>query len=436
MNISIIGLGYVGVVCSACFAKEGHNIIGVDIDKNKVELINSKKSPIIEKDLDELIKSGVESKKLKAVSNTTEAILQSEISIICVGTPSKENGDIDLKYIKSAAQEIATALKQKNSFHIVSMRSTVMPGTGENIVIPTIEKFSGKKLGLDFGYISNPEFLRESSAIYDFYNPPKTVIGYSDEKSRDIFKSLYSFLSAPLFTTDIKVAEMIKYADNSWHATKVTFANEIGLISKELGIDSHKVMDIFCADRKLNISTYYLKPGFAFGGSCLPKDVRAINHKAKSLDLDTKLLNSLLLSNNYQIERVFDRLIKPLKSRKIAIAGISFKADTDDLRESPMLKLAELLIGKGYLVNIYDKNISQSKQNPSNKYFLENDLWHINQRLKDSLDLALKDRDIIIIGNKDQEFTDIPKKYADKHIVDLVRVSKNMTNKNYTGIAW
>jgi len=436
MKISVVGLGYVGAVCSACFANEGHEVIGMDIDKVKVDLINKGKAPIVEKDLEDYISRNVKAGRLRATTDLKEAIDNSDITIISVGTPSKPNGDIDLKYIKEAAKAIGEKLKEKDAFHIVSMRSTVLPGTGRNVVIPIIEEISGKKAGVDFGYVSNPEFLREGTAIWDFYNPPKTVVGATDEKSYKTFRELYSFLNAPYFEVEIEVAEMIKYADNSWHATKVTFANEIGMICKKLGIDSHKVMDVFCADTKLNISPYYLKPGFAFGGSCLPKDVRAITYKAKSLDEQTPLLNSLMPSNEYQIKRVYNEFIKPLKSRKIAVLGISFKPNTDDLRESPVLELTELLIGKGYRVSIYDPNVLKAKEEGANKALLENELWHINERLSDSFDKIIKENDIILIGNGSKEFKDIPQKYTDKYIIDLMRVTNKPSNKNYIGIAW
>lgn len=437
MNISVVGLGYVGVVCSACFAREGHNIIGVDVDKFKVDLINDKQSPIIEKDLEEYIKNGIENGKLRATTNLEEAILQSNITIICVGTPSKTNGDIDLFYIKEISKQIGEILKHKDEFHIVSMRSTVLPGTAKNVVIPIVEKYSGKKLFDDFGYISNPEFLRESTAIWDFYNPPKTVIGASDKKSLEIFKKFYSFLKAPLFDTDIQTAEMIKYADNSWHATKVTFANEIGLICKKLGIDARKVMDIFCSDTKLNISPYYLKPGFAFGGSCLPKDIKAITYKAKEIDENTPLLNSLIQSNIYQIERIYKNFVAPLKKRKIGILGISFKADTDDLRESPVLELTEKLIGKGYEVSIYDISVIKAKEKGANKVLLENELPHINRCLTLDLNETLQKSEVLIVGNAQKEFKDINfANYPEKSFIDLTGLKKDVSKDNYIGIAW
>ncbi|QCI27759.1 UDP-glucose dehydrogenase family protein [Caminibacter pacificus] len=434
MRISVVGLGYVGAVCSAALANEGHQVIGMDIDKTKVELINEGKSPIVEKDLDVLIEKNVKEGRLRATTNLKEAIENSDITFIAVGTPSRENGSIDLKYIKEAAKSIGEVLKDKKDFHIVVMRSTVLPGTGKGVVIPIIEENSGKKVGVDFGYASNPEFLRESTAIWDFYHPPKTVIGASDEKTANTLEELYSFIDtneAPLFKTEIETAEMVKYADNSWHAVKVTFGNEIGMICSRLGIDSHKVMKIFCADRKLNISCYYLTPGFAFGGSCLPKDVKALTYKAKEVDEKTPLLNSLMESNEYQIKRVFNHFIKPLRKKKVGILGLSFKAGTDDLRESPILELTETLIGKGYFVKIFDENVVKAREEGAAKEFLETELHHINERLTDNLQEVIDSSEILVIGNKDNRFKGLADKYKDKIIIDVAAIEDRISQGNY-----
>ncbi len=436
MRLSVIGLGYVGAVCSACFSEQGHDVIGMDVDSVKVDLINAGKSPIVEKDLDRLIAQNVKSRRLRATTDLKEAIMNSDITIIAVGTPSKENGDIDLRYIESAAQAVGEILKQKRAYHIVSMRSTVLPGTGHDVVIPMIEKISGKKQGVDFGYVSNPEFLREGTAIYDFYHPPKTVVGYEDDRCGEIFKELYGFLDAPFFEVSIDVAEMIKYADNAWHATKVTFANEIGMICKALGIDSHEVMDVFCADRKLNISTYYLKPGFAFGGSCLPKDVRAITYKAKSVGERTPLLNSLMPSNQYQIDRVYETFIKPSDAEKVAILGISFKPDTDDLRESPILALMRRLLDEGYEVEVFDRNVLKAKEVGANRRLLETELKYLGDVLRDDLDAVVEHSDIVVIGNGSKDFADVIERYPQKTVIDLMRVLPKKSSGNYVGIAW
>ncbi len=434
MRISVVGLGYVGAVCSASLANEGHQVIGMDIDKTKVALINEGKSPIVEKDLDVLIEKNVKEGRLRATTNLKEAIENSDITFIAVGTPSRENGSIDLKYIKEAAKSIGEVLKDKKDFHIVVMRSTVLPGTGKGVVIPIIEENSGKKVGVDFGYASNPEFLRESTAIWDFYHPPKTVIGASDEKTANTLEELYSFIDtneAPLFKTEIETAEMVKYADNSWHAVKVTFGNEIGMICSRLGIDSHKVMKIFVSDTKLNISPYYLIPGFAFGGSCLPKDVKALTYKAKEVDEKTPLLNSLMESNEYQIKRVFNHYIKPLRKKKIGILGLSFKAGTDDLRESPILELTETLIGKGYFVKIFDENVMKAREEGAAKDFLETELHHINERLTDNLQDVIDNSEILIIGNKDNRFKGLYDKYKDKIIIDVAAIEDKISEGNY-----
>ena len=434
MKISVVGLGYVGAVCSSAFANEGHQVIGMDVDKTKVELINKGNSPIVEKGLDELISKNVKEGRLKVTTDLKEVIENSNITFIAVGTPSRTNGSIDLKYIKAAAESIGEVLKEKDSFHIVVMRSTVLPGTGKDVVIPIIEKTSNKKLGVDFGYASNPEFLRESTAIWDFYNPPKTVLGVSDEKTANILEELYSFIDtkeAPLFKTEIPVAEMVKYSDNSWHAVKVTFGNEIGMICAKLGIDSHKVMNIFCSDRKLNISPYYLIPGFAFGGSCLPKDVKALTYKSKEIDEKTPLLNSLMESNTYQIKRVFTQFIQPLRKKKIGVLGLTFKAGTDDLREAPMLELTEMLIGKGYFVNIFDENVIKAREEGAAKAFLETELHHINSLLSDDLDKVINESEILLIGNKDERFMGLAEKYKDKIVIDVAAIEDKISSDNY-----
>ncbi len=436
MKISVVGLGYVGAVCSACFANEGHDVIGVDIDKKKIELINSGISPIVEKDLESYIKKGIETKKLQATDDLDYAVRNSDVTIIAVGTPSLSNGSLNLDYIKEAAKSVGELLKTKESFHVVSMRSTVLPRTARDVVVPIIEDISGKKLGKDFGYVSNPEFLRESTAIYDFYHPPFTIIGGSDEKSLAIFEELYSFLDAPLFKSEIEVAEMIKYSSNAWHALKVTFANEIGMICKKFGIDSHKVMDIFCADTKLNISSYYMKPGFAFGGSCLPKDVKALTHKAKELDVEVPVLQHIMFSNELQVRRIFKEFIQPLRLKKVAILGLSFKAGTDDLREAPQLTLAEMLIGKGYELKIYDANVMYAKEIGAIAQMLSNELHHIDKRLSNDLEQTIENADILIIGNSASEFNELQKRYPNKHIIDLVRITKETSDKNYEGICW
>lgn len=436
MNISIFGLGYVGAVSCACFASSGHSVIGVDVNPHKIDLINRGQSPIIEKDLDRFIAEGVQSGRIRAMLSVAEAIQQTELSLICVGTPSLLNGNIDTGYVYKVAQQIGEALAQKNGFHSVAIRSTVTPGTVKTCA-EIMEDASGKKLNVDFGIASNPEFLREGTAIADFFNPPYTVIGASCEQTQQQLTELYANLDAPVFSLRPEESEMIKYVNNNFHALKVTFANEIGNICKELHIDSHVVMDIVAKDTKLNLSPYYLKPGFAFGGSCLPKDVRGLTYQSKALDLQTPLLNSLMPSNEYQIQRALQLIMQEGK-RKVAVLGFAFKAGTDDVRESPMIQLIENLLGKGYELQLYDKNVSLSKLLGKNKDFLTSHIPHISRLLKDNLDSVVAFAEIIVIGNGSEEFTAVLNHIRpDQVVLDLVRIDPARTSdEQYKGICW
>ena len=437
MRISIFGLGYVGAVSAGCLAADGHTVIGVDPNATKVKLINDGVTPIIEKDVGEIIAKAVAEKRLWATTKVDDAINDSELSIVCVGTPSERNGSLDLRYIRSSCEEIGQVLRNKSSWHNVTIRSTILPGTMRNIIIPMLEASSGKKAGVDFGICNNPEFLREGTAVYDYRNPPKTVIGEIDARSGDVLTGLYAHLQAPLIRTSVETAEMVKYVDNVWHAVKVAFANEIGNICKPLSIDSHEVMGIFCQDTKLNLSPYYLKPGFAFGGSCLPKDLRALSYQAKALDLDLPLLASVIPSNEVQIDRAF-KLISDRNVKKISILGFSFKEGTDDLRESPVVELIERLIGKGADLRLYDKNVSLAALTGANRDYILNHIPHISRLMVDNLQIAVDHADLIIIGNKAPEFVEwIDKIPADKHIIDLVRIAKSVRPvANYEGICW
>lgn len=437
MNISVFGLGYVGCVSAACLAENGHKVIGVDINQNKVDIINSGKSPVVEKDIDSIIKEVVMAKKLIATKDSGEAVRNSEISMICVGTPSNDNGSLDLKYVKRVCAEIGAGLREKDDYHVVVLRSTVLPGSVEEKVIPTLEKTSGKKAGTDFGVCMNPEFMREGSSVYDYYHPPMIVIGELDKRSGDIVEQIYANIDAPIVRTSIKVAEMIKYVNNSFHGLKICFANEIGNICKKLGIDSHQVMEIFCTDTKLNLSPYYLKPGFAFGGSCLPKDLRALLYKGQREDLKLPLLNSILDSNENQV-KIGINLITKTKKKKIGIFGFSFKPGTDDLRESPMVELIETLLGKGYKISIYDKNVSIAKIFGANKQYIEKEIPHISSLMCSSIKKVLSDSEVLVIGNNSEEFKKIPELIReDQIIIDLARIvdGKNGTSK-YKGICW
>ncbi|NDV22364.1 nucleotide sugar dehydrogenase [Desulfovibrio sp. JC022] len=437
MKVSIFGLGYVGSVSAGCLAKEGHEIVGVDPNQTKVDMINAGQTPIIEEYIDEIIQQVVQGGSLRATVSAEEAVNFSEISLVCVGTPSQFNGSLDLSYVRRVCEDIGAVLKDKDEFHVVVIRSTILPGSMHSLVIPALETGSGKVAGVDFGVCNNPEFLREGTSVHDFYHPPKTVIGESDSKSGDILASLYSNIDAPLIRTEMEVSEMVKYADNSWHAVKVAFANEIGSICKEVGIDSHKVMDIFCADTKLNISPYYMKPGFAFGGSCLPKDVRALTHKANRLGLDLPLLNNILRSNRRHVERGLS-MIMGKGNRKVGFLGFSFKAGTDDLRESPLVEVIEQLIGKGFELKLYDRNVNAAKLLGANRDYIMNRIPHISKLMVSDIESVLEYAETIVVGNSSPEFKDIQSRLRPGQVVvDLVRVVESSSeNEDIDGICW
>lgn len=438
MKISVFGLGYVGTVSAACLASIGHEVTGVDINSSKIEMINRGQSPIIEKALDTLIKENVEAGRLRAVADAMEAVLATDISLICVGTPSAGNGNLDLTYVERVSREIGMALSKKNNYHTIVYRSTVLPGSIEDRIIPILETASGCRAGTDFGIIFNPEFLREGTAVDDFYHPPFTVIGEYEPRGTEFAKRLYESIDAPLFIVPIKTAEMVKYANNAFHGLKVAFANEIGNICKGQGIDSHQVMNIFCQDHKLNLSSYYLTPGFAFGGSCLPKDIKALLYAAHRLDLSVPVLESIMPSNELQIRRAFE-MVRETGCRKIGLLGFSFKAGTDDLRESPLVELIEMLLGKGYEIKIYDKNVSLARLYGANRVYIEKTIPHIAQLMCNSLEEVMSSSEVLVIGNGAPEFASVPQQMREgQTIIDLVRIQKEIgsVDSHYQGICW
>jgi GDP-mannose 6-dehydrogenase len=437
LKISVFGLGYVGAVSAGCLAGNGHDVIGVDPVQTKVDLINQGSSPIVEERIDEIIAAAVSSGRLRAATNAVEAIRETDLSFVCVGTPSQSNGNLDLRYIRRICEQIGEALRDKDSRHTVVIRSTILPGTMHGIVIPILEENSTKAAGRDFGVCHNPEFLREGTAVKDFGAPPKTVIGELDEASGSILAELYERLDAPLIRTDLGTAEMVKYVDNCWHALKVGFANEIGNLGKVLGVDAHEVMKIFCQDKKLNISPAYLLPGFAFGGSCLPKDLRALAYSAKTHDLNLPILTSILPSNEMQVGRGV-QLIMEKGHRRVGVLGFSFKAGTDDLRESPIIEVIERLLGKGYDLRIYDKNVKIASLVGANRDFILNRIPHISRLMVDHIDAVLEHAQTIVIGNKDPDFRHIPGQLRDgQTIVDFVRITdRRSENGKYDGICW
>ena len=435
MKINIYGLGYVGSVSAACLAGDGHHVLGVDVDRAKVDCINGGMSPVVEPGLSELVERSVNVGQLRATAAEVDA---ADLSLVCVGTPSNENGSLGLEYLTRAIAQIGCWLRKTDEYHVVCIRSTVLPGTINALVIPGLEQHSGKAAGVDFGVCMNPEFLREGSSIRDYHCPPFTVIGELDARSGDVVAELYSRLPAPVIRTQLGVAEMVKYAGNAFHALKITFANEVGNICKRLGLDGREVMEIFCRDQKLNVSPAYLQPGFAFGGSCLPKDLRALLHRAKELDVEPALLRSILSSNAHQVDEAY-RLIKRTGYKKVAVLGLSFKPGTDDLRESPNAELVELLIGKGYHVTIFDREVSLARLRGANKAYIEQTIPHISNLMKPTIESAVDGCDVVVLAKRSPEIEEALDRCCDgKYVIDLASVvgPSSEPKERYEGICW
>jgi GDP-mannose 6-dehydrogenase len=438
MKISVFGLGYVGCVSAACLAARGNEVVGVDVNPTKIDLITSGHAPVVEERIGELTAEVVGSGALRATTDVAAAIAATEISLVCVGTPSAPNGSLSTAYLERVAEEIGGALAETSHRHTVVFRSTMLPGTCLELLVPILEKASGKTAGVDFGVAVNPEFLREGTSVRDFFEPPKTVIGELDAASGDAVAALYEGLPGEVFRVPIPVAEVTKYADNSFHALKVAFGNEIGSICAALGLDSHKVMDVFLADTKLNISPAYLRPGFAFGGSCLPKDVRGLVYAAHRADVNVPLLSHLLPSNEEHLRRAFE-LVARTGKRKVGLFGLSFKPGTDDLRESPLVELAERLLGKGYDLRIYDANVSMSRLLGANREFIEARLPHLGQLLSSSVEEVLDHAEVCLVGSKDPAVLEALPHGGEKTIVDLVRIpdaEARRAESGYVGLAW
>ena len=437
-SVSVFGLGYVGCVSSACLAREGHTVVGVDVNPTKVALVNSGRSTIVEEGIAELVTQMVGSGRLRATTSVSEAVHATDISLVCVGTPSAANGALDLSYVERVCAEIGAAIRDKSTFHTIVIRSTVLPGTVHGVATPAIERGSGKKAGIDFGVCSNPEFLREGTSIKDFLEPPFTLIGADTEQAANAVKSLYAGLEAPVHVVAVRVAEMVKYACNCYHGLKVGFANEIGNICKALDVDSHEVMRVFCEDRKLNISAAYLKPGYAFGGSCLPKDLRAVTHKARELDIETPILRATLESNRRQIERAF-AMVQKTGARRIGVLGLSFKPGTDDLRESPLVSLIELMVGKGMELAIYDRDVSEAQLIGANKDYIEGEIPHIWSLMRSSARDVIDYGEVVVVGNATGEIRALGEaSFAGKIVIDLARLFNRRPEQvlKYDGICW
>jgi GDP-mannose 6-dehydrogenase len=439
MNISVFGLGYVGSVTGAALAEDGHTVVGVDVNPDKVASLNAGRSPIVEPGLPELIAKNVAEGRLSATTDTAAAIAGTELSLISVSTPSRRNGSLDLSYLTRVCEQIGEALRDKDGYHIVVVRSTVLPGTTHGTVIPTLERCSGKTYGEGFGVSVNPEFLREGVALHDVRHPPVTVVGHNHAADATGTMALYEGLDAPLVSTSIRVAEMVKYASNTWHAMKICFANEIGNVCKAVGVDSHDVMDIFCQDDKLNISKAYMKPGFAFGGSCLPKDVRALAYRAKELDLELPLIEAVLPSNRRQIQHAIDRIVES-GCRAVGMLGLSFKAGTDDLRESPQVQLIKRLLGEGCQLRIWDKDVSLGRLAGSNRQYIEEVIPHIGSLLSTDFEEVVRSGEVVIIGTKSVSKTELAKLLrSGQVVVDLVNLDRSQrpdSPATYQGICW
>lgn len=438
-SVSVFGLGYVGTVSAVCLASLGHRVIGIDVSEDKMDLLGSGRSPIIEQQIGELTAEVVGAGNLTVSPDVGHAVRNTDISLICVGTPSDATGGLSTAYLEAVTAQIGEALAEKDTWHVVVYRSTMLPGTCESLLIPMLERLSGKVAGSDFGVCVNPEYLREGTSVQDFFDPAKTVVGSRDSRAADAVLELYRDLPGERFVVPIKVAEMTKYVDNTYHALKVAFANEIGSICSAMDIDSYDVMEIFFSDTKLNIGPAYLKPGFAFGGSCLPKDIRALTHMAQRTAVDTPVLSNLLRSNESHLRRAMDLVVSDGR-RKVAIFGLSFKPGTDDLRESPMVELAERLIGKGFDLRIYDPNVALSRVVGANRSYIIQKLPHISELLVDDFEQALEHGEVLIAGAATPEVVAALNGAAsDRLIVDLVRLpeaTKLRAAGNYRGVAW
>jgi len=438
-SISIFGLGYVGSVTAACLAHKGYSVIGVDLSPAKVELLKSGRSPIVEPRMSELVTACHQDCRLQATTDSAAAVMNSEISFLCVGTPSLRSGKLDLGHISPVCEEIGRTLARKNSFHLVVLRSTVLPGTAVTIVIPTLEKASGKRMGKDFGVCVNPEFMREGTAVADFLDPAMTIIGAADSRHASLLRELYSWAPGRIFETSFTSAEMVKYVCNAWHALKVSFSNEVGTLAKQLDVDAEAVMEIFAADTKLNISSSYLKPGFAFGGSCLPKDVRALNYRAKELDLKLPLFDAIIPSNQEHLERAVEMVLHSGKM-KIAILGLSFKAATDDLRESPQVQLVKRLLGEGRQIHIWDDNVSLGRLIGSNRQYIEEVIPHIGSLLCSDLAQVVREAEVVVISTRGIKKEELQQHLRPDHIIlDLVNLEKARRPADkgkYEGICW
>lgn len=437
-SLAVFGLGYVGTVSAACFAQRGHQVVGVDVAPEKVALIEAGRTPVLEEGLSSLVAEAVAGGCLRATTDVGDAVASTDIALVCVGTPSQPTGGLSTAHLERVAEDIGAALRQARTHYTIAFRSTMLPGTCERLLVPLLERSSGMTAGEDFGVCVNPEFLREGSSVRDFHDPPKTVIGELDAKSGEVLAAIYEGLPGPCHRVPLAVAELTKYVDNSFHALKVSFANEIGSVCADLGLDGHTVMDIFVEDRKLNIAPTYLRPGFAFGGSCLPKDVRALVHHARHRDVPVPLLESLLPSNEAIVDRVY-RLVARGGARRVGLFGLAFKSGTDDLRESPMVELAERLLGRGFDVRIWDDSVATSRLNGTNLAYVDQHIPHLSRLLQTSADDVAAHAEVAVLHTSRPAALDALRRVPATEIIDLVRPARADVlhdRARYTGVAW
>ncbi|GAA3509872.1 nucleotide sugar dehydrogenase [Georgenia daeguensis] len=437
MRVAIVGLGYVGTVTAACLAESGHTVVGVDVSTIKVEQINSGVSPVSELGLSELVENNVDRGRLRATTDGPGTVASSDVVLVTVGTPSGRNGDVHLDDVFKVIGNIGAAIADDDTWRLVLITSTVPPGTVERDLVPLLERTSGKRAGHDFGVAFSPEFLREGTAVADFLSPPKTVIGADDERSAKVAASLYRPFAGEVTRTSIAVAEMVKFSDNAWHALKVAFANEIGRVAEAHGVDSHAVMSIFKSDTRLNISSRYLTPGFAFGGSCLPKDLRTLTYRARRNGASVPVLESILPSNRAHLDLALGK-IEAVGAKRVAILGLAFKAGTDDLRESPSLELAERLLGKGYDVRIHDEHVNLRKLIGANRAYVLSVLPHIAEHLDDDFGRVTGEADVIVVTQNNPAYSRVAdESRAEQTVLDLCGVARPHNGAtNYVGLTW
>jgi len=438
MRVSVIGLGYVGTTTAACLAARGHAVVGVDVSPVKAEMVAGGRSPVVEEGLSERLGAALAAGRLTATTSADRVAQDTDLSLVCVGTPSRRNGSLDLDHLVRATETVGRSLAAADRYHVVAVRSTVLPGTIDRVILPALEAASGKRAGADFGVCVNPEFLREGEAVRDFENPPFTLIGEAEPRAGDVVAALYEGLSAPLIRTGVRVAEAVKYVSNTFHALKISFANEIGVLLESLGVDPFPVLDIFKQDTRLNISGAYLRPGYAFGGSCLPKDLRAALHAARANDLHLPVLEAILPGNEAHLQRGVD-LIVSTGRRRIGVLGLSFKPGTDDLRESPLVRMVEALLGKGLDLKIYDRHVSLARLVGANKEYIETVIPHLATLLSDDLGEVLDHAEVVVVGRADPELAGLPGRLRPEQVlVDLVRIrdDRGGLGERYRGLCW